>query len=484
MTGPAEDLSTSSPSHVDPPNAGSHSSETCSTNQTSVKSSSDPSSPAVTGNATPNLCIPGCRHGTRGGGEMIRCCICGKWFHIKCLRLSQDECAGVWPCYDCRTIAQDLKSTNENVQTLTLLVQKLVNSHSRELADLRSRCDKLENDNVTLSTKNSALEVEIASLKSSQKSKTEQDISLLIGSSIIRDIDATKLMNTKVVSLPGGHIKYVHNHIKNMGSTFKKVTVVVGGNDCTVTTDPEPVDELLHQFKDMVAEAKCLSADINVATVLPRISDAESVTERIDALNAGIVSTCHTDGHTLINNDTYFKLTNGEINYGYFMPDGTHLTKAGTNRLAKCLKLDIRANVKNNITKSPPMKTYAESLGQRKFGAAPTATQAKTQGARNMPGVHGSRNQPTANTTQRSGTAPPAGRPHHELNTPSGGRPRSHLTQQHRNGDSRRNEPNNAYRYASSDNGSYGNGYDNYKPNDVYENHDTHGLHRCYNYLF
>ena len=170
MTGPAEDLSTSSPSHVDPPHAaGSHSSETCSTNQTSVKSSSDPSSPAVTGNATPGLCISGCRHGTRGGGEMIRCCTCGKWFHIKCLRLSQDECAGVWPCYDCRTIAQDLKSTKENVQTLTLLVQKLVYSHSRELEDLRSRCNRLENDNVTLSTKNNALEVEIASLKSSQK---------------------------------------------------------------------------------------------------------------------------------------------------------------------------------------------------------------------------------------------------------------------------------------------------------------------------
>ena len=56
----------------------------------------------------------------------------------------------------------------------------------------------------------------------------------------------------------------------------------------TATTDPEPVDELLHQFKDMVAEARRLSADINVATVLPRISDAENVTERIDALNAGI----------------------------------------------------------------------------------------------------------------------------------------------------------------------------------------------------
>ena len=111
MTGPAQDLLTSSPSHVDP-NAGSHSSETSSTNQTSVKSSSDPSSPAITGNASPDLCISGCRRGTLGGGEMIRCCICGKWFHIKCLRLSQDECAGVWPCYDCRTRSRSIATQN------------------------------------------------------------------------------------------------------------------------------------------------------------------------------------------------------------------------------------------------------------------------------------------------------------------------------------------------------------------------------------
>ena len=196
----------------------------------------------------------------------------------------------------------------------------------------------------------------------------------------------------------------------------------------------------------MVAEAKRFSADINVATVLPWISDTENVTERIDALNAGIVSMCHTDGYTLNNNDTFFKLTNGEINDRYFMSDGTHLTKAGTNRLAKCLKLEIRANAKKDITKSPPKKTYAESLRQRQFGATPIATQASKQAARHMPGVQGPRNHAPANATQRSGnTAPPAGRLHHELTTPSGGRPHSHSPQQRT--DPRRNE---SYRHTSS----------------------------------
>ena len=165
LQGSTENLPTSSPLQADPPNSGVLRDEHGPPNQTSVKSASDLSSPAVTGNATSDLCISGCRHRTRGGGELIRCCICGKWFHIKCLRLSQDECAGVWPYHECRTIAQALKCTKASVQTLTLLVQKQVASHSQELADLKSRCKKLENNNVTLLTKNNALEVEIASLK-------------------------------------------------------------------------------------------------------------------------------------------------------------------------------------------------------------------------------------------------------------------------------------------------------------------------------
>ena len=93
--------------------------------------------------------------------------VCGKE-HMKCLRLSQDECAGVWPFQESRTIAQDLKSTKASVQTLTLLIQKLVDNHSQELAHLMSTCKKLEIDNVTLFAKINALDVEIASLKSCQ----------------------------------------------------------------------------------------------------------------------------------------------------------------------------------------------------------------------------------------------------------------------------------------------------------------------------
>ena len=255
---------------------------------------------------TNELCITGCRHRTRGGGELIRCCLCGKWYHIKCLKLTKEECAGLWPCSECRNIAGDVKIVKNNVQTLVLTVQKLVDSHSRELIDLRDRCDKLEQDNITLLAQNKSLEVELAALRNVSSTQHEGP-SLLIGSSLIIDIDAAKLEDTNVVSLSGGRIDDVTEYLTKTDTKFKSVTLVVGGNDCAARTDPEPVAELVQKYSDMTKEAKRLADDIRVSTVIPRITDTENVSERIDAMNAGLVSMCHSENYTIINNDDFLK---------------------------------------------------------------------------------------------------------------------------------------------------------------------------------
>ena len=338
-----------------------------SSSETSAKSHARTSSTNQETPDTNDLCITGCRHRTRGGGELIRCCLCGKWYHIKCLKLTKEECAGLWPCSECRNIAGDVKTVKNNMQTLVLTVQKLVDSHSRELIDLRNRCDKLEQDNITLLAQNKSLEVELAALRNVSSTQHEGP-SLLIGSSLIRDIDAAKLEDTKVVSLPGGRIDDVTEYLTKTDTKFKSITLVVGGNDCAARTDPEPVAELVQKYSDMTKEAKRLADDIRVSTVIPRITDTENVSERIDAMNAGLVSMCHSENHTIINNDNFFKLRDGEINDGYFLADGTHLTKSGTNRLAKTLNLKIRSSANMDVTKKT-RKTYTEAVAR---GSSPT----------------------------------------------------------------------------------------------------------------
>ena len=111
------------------------------------------------------------------------------------------------------------------------------------------------------------------------------------------------------------------------------------------------VDELLHNYKCLVDDAKSLSEDIRVATILPR-DDFQETTDRIDALNAGLVEMCTSRGLALVNNDDSFKLKDGPINDGYFLRDGTHLTKCGTNRLAKNLKLATKQQYTKDVTRS------------------------------------------------------------------------------------------------------------------------------------
>ena len=163
----------------------------------------------------------------------------------------------------------------------------------------------------------------------------------------------------------------------------------MGGNDCTARTDPEPVAELLQQYKTMAAEANRLADDVRVATVIPRIPHADDdpdFSERIDAFNAGLVSMCQdNDDNMLINNDDYFKLRDGDINDGYILQDGTHLTKNGINKLAKSLQLRTIPTVNSDVTKSDKKRGYSDALKKPPSASRRVGTQAHTQALWRVP---------------------------------------------------------------------------------------------------
>ena len=124
---------------------------------------------AVSGTSTetsqPRSCIPSCRHRTKGGGDQIRCFLCGVWFHIKCLKLSPDETTGVWPCFDCTSIASDIKIVKASMLALTTNIQHMIDAHSEELGHLRKKCESLEKNNASLKETNKRLEIKLTELK-------------------------------------------------------------------------------------------------------------------------------------------------------------------------------------------------------------------------------------------------------------------------------------------------------------------------------
>ena len=174
----------------------------------------DPARPAPQHAEAPEHCIPGCKHRKgKGGGDMLRCCLCGKWYHIKCLELSKDEIAGVWPCLTCQHLSNDVRSANLKIDQLSSDMERILALLTSSLKEITKQRDDTVNEFSALRTENAQLRGQNATL-SRENSRLVYDIkrnqqkqsngkTLVIGSSIIRNFDSAPMTNTDVVRMRG-----------------------------------------------------------------------------------------------------------------------------------------------------------------------------------------------------------------------------------------------------------------------------------------
>ncbi len=181
---------------------------------------------------------------------------------------------------------------------------------------------------------------------------------VVVGSSIVRDISESQLNNTTVIVKHGGLIKDIKHRVAQLpGDKCLNMCLVAGGNDCSGSPDPITVVE---SYKELITAAKEKAIYVKVSSICPR-SD-ETVNETIQSVNAGLVSLCADEDVTFVDNTTSFFLADKTINDGYIMYDGVHLTRSGTNKLAKNLGLSMKdsskgvcvyhKNLKNQSTKN------------------------------------------------------------------------------------------------------------------------------------
>ena len=166
------------------------------------------------------------------------------------------------------------------------------------------------------------------------------DGTVVLGSSIIRDVDEDKLVNTKCVCIPGGCIIDLTAKVNTFptSSKLRRLVLAVGGNDCDSRADDKPVPDILTEYESLIKSAQEISVSVTVSSICPR-NKTGAVKERIEALNAGLKVLCDDLNADYVDNDPTFHLQDGSINDGYLLPDGTHLTKAATNKLVANLKL-------------------------------------------------------------------------------------------------------------------------------------------------
>ena len=243
-----------------------------------------------------------------------------------------------------------VRDLTSSVDVLTGLVKSLVSSLDdlklqqqqleRSLSEKEETCQKL-------SVENAQLRQRVADVAASSSDERWRQFprahgTAILGSSIVRDIDQNKLVATKCICMPGGHIKDIHTKLDQFPPDNKlhRVVLVVGGNDCDGRPDT-PITDILAEYKDLVEGAKSIAATVTVSSVCPRKKSPET-SDRIDAINAGLQGLCDDLHVDFVNHTPSFKLQDGTFNDGFLLPDGVHLTKAATNKLVANLRLDLR----------------------------------------------------------------------------------------------------------------------------------------------
>ena len=319
-------------------------------------------------------CLPSCKYeGKPKKGSkvinMLRCCTCMQWFHEECLNI-KNTTEAIWNCTTCSSMpGQVIKLLQEVLKLqgdINIVKDKLL-STEQTLEHVKQHCETLKEDNRSLQNQ---IEVLAQQLQHDSDERNSHKQTLLIGDSLIRDFDESKLKDTHITCVPGAKVSDVLHHLRTSEETFDTITVCVGTNDCATDSEFDE-NKVVDEYKEIINCAKTRvihNKRINISSIPPR-SDSEKYQEHIDVINACLSTIASDNGVSFINNDMTFKLNDGSPNDGYLQSDGIHLSFRGTNRLAKNLKVKLDPRVQNGniVTARKPRSSKGESINSTKW---------------------------------------------------------------------------------------------------------------------
>ena len=306
------------------------------------------------------LCTPECKNNDRElrGNPKTKvtfCNLCMKGFHDECINLptNDDSPPSFWCCPKCRQMPGNVETLLAKVCIVVDKMEEINRSHEESIRlfeNVKQECEALRNEN-------RSLKKNLNELSEKLDAAANIDVpSLLIGDSLIKEVDETKLIDTQVKSIPGAKASDILKKFDEIDEDrFREVFICTGTNDCS--DNDSKVEDVASVIKDIVSKAKSRVSDpknIKISSVPPR-SDSNMSQEKVERLNASIVTIAEDSGITYVDNDRTFKLADGTPNDGYLQADGIHLTNKGINRLARNMKLKLLSNV-TNVCKAHTIK--------------------------------------------------------------------------------------------------------------------------------
>ena len=157
----------------------------------------------------------------------------------------------------------------------------------------------------TMSAEKESLRLEVESLRKQQTSlmekvmqkKNEHDEKdqlplLLLGDSLIRDVDERKLDHVKVISSSGAKLTELSEVLQRTEGRFTRIVICGGTNDCSVSTDDFDLDSFSENTKNVVRLARAKvdqPQQVVMYTIPPRLDDAQ-FQQNVVTANACIMS--------------------------------------------------------------------------------------------------------------------------------------------------------------------------------------------------
>ena len=316
-------------------------------------------------------------------GKMIQCNWCQEWFHNKCMNIKRDDNILFWICLNCRTLPKIVREIQNQLLLLSTCNQDLTKS----LVDKTEMIQSLQDENNRLrnminsqhsNTQDSraAANVNVPSYKnilanetasednnitrpsSSVQSVVNDDAkeystneplstgqkpkgTLLIGSSIIRDINTTRFhLDSEPKCIRGGKVVDVTAELLKLPSDcfLENIIIQVGSNDCTGNLFDS--DVFYDDYVTLVLKAKTICQNVVISGLCPRLDDSLG---NINRANAILQKIANDESLYFVDNDRVFRLLNGSVNTDYYRKDGIHLSIKGTFKLAKNLGLSPKS---------------------------------------------------------------------------------------------------------------------------------------------
>ena len=175
-------------------------------------------------------------------------------------------------------------------------------------------------------------QTEPVSAASSSSNSVRAQHTLIIGDSMIKDIQEKGLVKTTVKCLRGGRMANINAELTKINLEQYSAIVVHGGtNDCV--SDAKLTEGSTH-YKELIESIrnKAPSTKLIISTICPRVDDTRN-NERVQQFNRNLRMLAREKGCVLVDNDGNFYLRNDEVDTDNLTAKGLHLSKVGTRKL-------------------------------------------------------------------------------------------------------------------------------------------------------